>query len=198
MATSRAWSWTVRSNKRDEVLLAARNVFAARGYSGASMRLIAAEAGVTAMALYNYAPNKAGLFELVWKESVDSLYAGFGEAIIGKDSLLEEINAIFDYAYDAFTEDPEGLLFTSRLLVEREHPDLAHIDLHTEPFAEFFAAVTSRAVARRELSRSDLGTFVVFVTTLLWGFSPIATLDRESLPLSVAAAKAAVARFLHG
>lgn len=196
-ATSTAWSLTVRPNKRDEVLLAARNVFAARGYSGASMRLIAAEAGVTAMALYNYAPNKAGLFELVWKDSMEQLYAGFNEAIIGKDTLLEEISAVFDYAYGAFIEDEEGLLFTSRLMIERSHPDLAHIDLHTAPYAEFFSAVTSRAVARRELARADLGNFVVFVSTLLWGFSPIAMLDRDSLKLSVTAAKAAVERFLN-
>ena len=188
---------TVRPNKRGEVLLAARNVFAARGYAGASMRTIAADAGVTAMALYNYAPNKAGLFELVWKESVESLYAGFNKAIVGKETLLEEINAIFDFACEAFLDDREGLLFTSRLLVERNHPDLAHIDLHSAPYAEFFSTITSRAVSRRELARGDLGTFVVFVTTLLWGFSPIAALDRDSLQLSVDAAKTAVAKFLH-
>ena len=195
--TSKAWSWTVRSNKRDEVLLAARNVFAARGYAGASMRTIAADAGVTAMALYNYAPNKAALFELVWKESVETLYAGFTKAIVGKESLAEELDAVFDYAYDALLDDPEGLLFTSRLLVERSHPDLAHIDLHTAPYAEVFSVITARAVSRRELPRRELASFVGFVTTLLWGFMSIATLDPDALKISVSASKAAVARFLH-
>jgi AcrR family transcriptional regulator len=195
--TSKAWSWTVSANKRDEVLLAARDVFAARGYSGASMRTIAAEAGVTAMALYNYAPSKAALFELVWQESVEGLYAGFAKAIVGKDSLAAELDAVFDHAGTALLDDPAGLLFTSRLLVERSHPDLAHISLHTAPYAEFFSTITARAVSRRELPRRELASFVGFVTTLLWGFMSIATLDPDSLKVSVSASKAAVARFLH-
>lgn len=178
------------------MLLAARNAFAARGYSGASMRAIAADAGVTAMALYNYVPSKAALFELVWGESVEALYAGFGAAIVGKASLAEEIEAVFDHAYKAMLDDPAGLLFTSRLLVERGHPDLAHIDLHAAPYAEFFRDITERAVARRELARAQQVSFVGFVTTLLWGFMSIATLDRAALKVSVHASKAAVARYL--
>jgi AcrR family transcriptional regulator len=181
---------------RARVLLAARNAFAARGYSGASMRAIAADAGVTAMALYNYASSKAELFELVWSESVEALYAGFGDAIVGETSLAHEINAVFDHAYRALVDDPEGLLFTSRLLVERSHPDLAHIDLHTAPYAEFFGDLTARAVARRELPRHQQVAFVGFVTTLLWGFLSIAALDRDALKVSVDASKVAVANFL--
>ena len=105
---------TERPNKREQVLIAARGVFAARGYSGASMRSIADDAGVTAMALYNYAPSKAALFELVWSESVDALYAGFDKAIVGKESLVEQIEAVFEHAFEAMTEDPYGLFFTSR------------------------------------------------------------------------------------
>ncbi|HVV37220.1 MAG TPA: TetR/AcrR family transcriptional regulator [Acidimicrobiales bacterium] len=178
------------------MLLAARDAFAARGYSGASMRTIAADAGVTAMALYNYASSKAALFELVWGESVEALYAEFAKAIAGQATLVDEINAVFDAAYAAFVDDPVGLLFTSRLLVERRHPDLAHIDLHLTPYAEFFVDITERAVRRRELKRSQQVAFIGFVTTLLWGFTSIATLEPAVLQISVEASKAAVARFL--
>ncbi|MGH7806284.1 MAG: TetR/AcrR family transcriptional regulator, partial [Candidatus Binatia bacterium] len=163
------------------MLLAARHAFAARGYSGASMRVIAADDGVTEMALYYYASSKAELFELVWGESVETLYAGFGDAIVGRTSLADEIDAVFDHAYAVMLDDPDGLLFTSRLLAERSHPDLAHIDLHAAPYAEFFRDITERAVARRELKRRDQVAFVGFVTTLLWGFMSIATLDPAAL-----------------
>jgi AcrR family transcriptional regulator len=160
------------------------------------MRVIAADAGVTAMALYNYASSKAELFELVWSESVDALYAGFGDAIVGETSLAQEINAVFDHAYAVMRDDPEGVLFTSRLLVERSHPDLAHIDLHPAPYADFFTGITERAVRRRELRRNEQVTFVGFVTTLLWGFLSLAALDPDALKISVDASKAAVARFV--
>jgi len=160
------------------------------------MRAIAADAGVTAMALYNYAASKAALFELVWKESVESVYADFGDAIIGRTSLADQIAAVFDDAYGALRDDPEGSLFTARLPVERRHPDLAHIDLHTAPYTEFFARITQRAVARRELRAGDEATFVGFVTTLLWGFLSIAALDTDALKVSVDASKEAVAAYL--
>lgn len=178
------------------MLLAARNVFAARGYAGASMRTIAADAGVTAMALYNYAPSKAALFELVWGESVEALYSGFNKAIAGKATLRDEIDAVFDQMYEALHADPDGLTFTSRLLIERDHPDLAHLDLHAAPYAEFFRDVTERAVKRGELPRREQVEFVAFVTTLLWGFLSIASLDAAAFKYSVAAAKSAVGRYL--
>lgn len=178
------------------MLLAARDAFAARGYSGASMRTIAADAGVTAMALYHYAPSKAALFERVWGDSVEALYAGFSTAVAGAPSLAREIDAVFDHAREALLHDPQGLLFTARLLVERSHPDLAHIDLRPAPYAEFFRDMTARAVARDELRPAQQVAFVGFVTTLLWGFLSIATLDPAALRVSVDASKAAVARFL--
>lgn len=160
------------------------------------MRAIAADAGVTAMALYHYAPSKAALFERVWGDSVEALYAGFATAAAGRASLVEEIDAVFDHAHRALLRDPQGLLFTARLLVERGHPDLAHIDLRPAPYSEFFRAMTERAVARRELRPDQQLAFVGFVTTLLWGFLSIATLDAAALRISVDASKAAVARFL--
>lgn len=187
---------TERSNKREQVLLAARGVFAARGFSGASMRSIADDAGVTAMALYNYAPSKLALFELVWQESLEGLYSGFAKAIVGHDGIAAEINAVFDFAYEALVNDPDGVLFASRLLVESGHPELAHLNLSIEPYTAFFGGITERAVKAKELAPRDAETFVAFVTTQLWGFISIATFSTESLKLSVDSAKAAVERFL--
>jgi AcrR family transcriptional regulator len=72
---------------RSQVIVAARRPFTNQGYSGASMRGIAAEAGFTAMTLYTYAESKAELFELVWKDSIDRIYDDYAEVIAGRDSL---------------------------------------------------------------------------------------------------------------
>ena len=50
-----------RAKRRDELLHVAAEVFAERGYGGASMREIAARWGVQAAALYYYYPSKAML-----------------------------------------------------------------------------------------------------------------------------------------
>lgn len=178
------------------MLLAARGVFAARGYSGASMRSIADDAGVTAMALYNYAPSKLALFEWVWQESLEALYGGFAKAIVGHDGIAAEISAVFDFAHDALVSDPDGVLFASRLLVESGHPELAHLTLDIAPYTSFFGGITERAVKAKELKAADAAAFVAFVTTQLWGFISIATFSSESLAVSVDAAKTAVRKFL--
>jgi AcrR family transcriptional regulator len=51
------------SSTRDEILGAARKLFAERGYEGATMRAIAAEAGVDAALVVHFFGSKAGLLE---------------------------------------------------------------------------------------------------------------------------------------
>ncbi len=52
-----------RLNRERAILDAALTVFAASGYSGASMDAVAAEAGVTKPTLYSYFPSKESLFQ---------------------------------------------------------------------------------------------------------------------------------------
>nr|MBP9183997.1 helix-turn-helix transcriptional regulator [Fuscovulum sp.] len=50
-----------RLNRERAILDAALKVFAATGYSGATMDAVAAEAGVTKPTLYSYFPSKESL-----------------------------------------------------------------------------------------------------------------------------------------
>ena len=52
-----------RLNRERAILDAALKIFAAQGYSGASMDAVAAEAGVTKPTLYSYFPSKESLFQ---------------------------------------------------------------------------------------------------------------------------------------
>lgn len=55
---------------RGAILQAARRVIMARGYTAASMREIAEEAGITAAAIYNHFASKEALFSAVLEEVV--------------------------------------------------------------------------------------------------------------------------------
>ncbi|WP_131770844.1 TetR/AcrR family transcriptional regulator, partial [Candidatus Protofrankia californiensis] len=54
-----------RVDKREAILAAAFEVFARKGYEGASVDLIASEAGVAKPTLYNHLGSKENLFRLV-------------------------------------------------------------------------------------------------------------------------------------
>jgi AcrR family transcriptional regulator len=60
-----------RANTRDHVLAAARTVFADRGYRSASLRAIAAEAGVDAGMVRHFFGDKDGLFRAAMELPVD-------------------------------------------------------------------------------------------------------------------------------
>ncbi|WP_206443411.1 TetR/AcrR family transcriptional regulator [Candidatus Protofrankia californiensis] len=69
------------THKRQAVMRAARSVFGRVGYLGASIDMIAAEAGVSTRTIYNHFENKEHLFATVLTESSHQVAAAY-EAII--------------------------------------------------------------------------------------------------------------------
>lgn len=73
-------------DRRQEILEAALQVFAAKGYAAATNADIAREAGVTAAALYYYFPSKAELFRAVITERKSVIFPNVAQMA---DELLE-------------------------------------------------------------------------------------------------------------
>lgn len=174
---------------RCRVIRAARAAFASQGYAGASMRGIAADAGLTAMALYTYAPSKDALFRLVYEDGIARIYAEFASVVAGKETLLDEVHAILDRGGELLERDPDLLRFTMRVAMDRAHQDLRDIQLLTGPYLEFFQHLAERAVERGEVAPRDTLRMVSFVTMLLWGITTGAALDPANLHGAVETAK---------
>ncbi len=70
---------SVREQRRREgqarILEAARELFEADGVAGLSIRLIARRAGMPAMTLYRYFPNKTAIVRALWSEAFAPLFA---------------------------------------------------------------------------------------------------------------------------
>jgi AcrR family transcriptional regulator len=181
---------------RLRVTEAARHAFATQGYSGATMRSIAARAGVTAMAVYNYAPSKVALFELVWRDSIEAIYRDYEGVVAGRATLVDEVDAILDRSREVLVDNPDHIRFVVRVLVEQDHADLADIDLDVPRVAGFFRQLADRSVERGEIAERDREHLVVYVTTLLWGITTLAGFDPAVLDRAVDAAKWAARRQL--
>lgn len=66
---------------RQSALDAAMRLFQAHGLAGVTMRAVATEVGVSAMALYRYFPNKAGLLRGLWEFAITELHGVINAAI---------------------------------------------------------------------------------------------------------------------
>jgi AcrR family transcriptional regulator len=93
----------LRTSSREQLLDAAAQVFAERGYQGASVEAIAAAANVTKGALYWNFESKADLFFSLLEERVDQrvrLLLDHADAIAGEDGVTpmvsREISSVVD------------------------------------------------------------------------------------------------------
>lgn len=93
----------LKDDIRQKILASARQEFAKQGFAKASMRNIAAQAGVGVGNLYNYFPSKDDLFCTILSPVVSAFYTMFnrhhGEYVDALDMISEEylINAVTEY-----------------------------------------------------------------------------------------------------
>src|ERR1700752_404263 len=81
---------------RGSVSRAAREVFAERGYAAATTRDIIALAGITSPTLHHHFGSKAGLYLAVLDEVIEEILQSFEEAIAGRSTFLDRVDAILD------------------------------------------------------------------------------------------------------
>jgi AcrR family transcriptional regulator len=89
---------------RSELMRAARELFAERGYAGVGTEEIVARAGVTRGALYHHFEDKKDLFRAVHEELERDLVASIGERIAGIDDPWELLVTGVRAFLDACTE----------------------------------------------------------------------------------------------
>lgn len=110
-----------RSQRRAQLLGAARQVFAASGYHSASMEEIGSHAGVSKPVLYQHFPGKLDLYLAVLDDDVADLLVTVREAIQSSPQDNEARLAATIRAYFEFVDrgdQPFRLLFESDLIRE--------------------------------------------------------------------------------
>lgn len=100
--------------RKEEIVSIAADIFATKGYSGASLRDIAERAGLTKAALYYHFPDKEQIFEMVVMTRMATLNAAVSRAVAeaGPDPIAR-IHAFFDAAAGRIDEDPMGWIASS-------------------------------------------------------------------------------------
>lgn len=107
---------------RQAALDAAMKLFQAQGLTGVTMRAVATEVGVSAMALYRYFPNKAGLLRGLWEFAITELHGVINAAIAqpgltARQRLRAGVDAFLGY-YEARPDYYRLIFMTEQTYVE--------------------------------------------------------------------------------
>lgn len=158
------------AERRETIETAAAEVFAQRGYHGASIDEICRRAGVTAPVLYDHFGSKLALHKRLLERTRDELLAMWRSSLPGDEPLAVRIPR----AIDAWARYVQEHPYTSRMFFNETTGDPAVIEIHREVRAQSVAALGA-----------ILGT--------LEGAENVAGPDRESLEMASEVLRAGLA-----
>lgn len=144
--------------RREQLLLVARKVFAEKGFQATTMDDIAKEAGFTKPILYQYFDSKIELYREIVNETADQLLASLREAVSKVDSPREKIEVAFRVYFEMVVESTDAF----RILFIHSHEgetrgDLREFEAGLVSFLEPLIAVRIKPDHRRQLAAGVVG-----------------------------------------
>jgi len=97
----------MRPNNREAILKTARKLFLKYGYSGISMRTIAAEAKLTTGAVYFHFKNKKDIYKTICIEATEILIRKFKDATARQEMPQNKLISTYDAFISFFNENKE-------------------------------------------------------------------------------------------
>lgn len=93
-------------NVEKNIVESARNVFVEKGYDGATMRGIAAGAGINISMLHYYYRSKDNLFDIVFNDVFNRMYGRIFEVISSGQDVFTKIRKVVDIYLDTLSKEP--------------------------------------------------------------------------------------------
>jgi AcrR family transcriptional regulator len=179
---------------REELLAVARDVFAERGYAGASTTEIVKRAGMSPSALYHHFGSKAGLYAAVLRDSVDRIIAGMDAAVAGCGTFLDRLDAVLEALAELGHNRAHSPVAIAAPYEVRRHPELVEATAqlrrlggavfgvspaqtaHLDEQSFFERIVEARAADAQPPSRA----LVAMCVALVWGVTVLSvTLEQQ-------------------
>src|SRR5437899_4823820 len=149
-----------RDARRAQLLVAARDVFAAQGYHAAAMDDIADRAGVSKPVLYQHFPGKRELYLALLEQQVDELADRMTQAMAGTDDNRARVDGAVGAYFDFIDAEGEAFRLVFESDLRNDDEVRAVVDRGTracvEAIAEVIAADTGHDPERALLLASGL------------------------------------------
>ena len=97
---------TAGNNVEQDIVNAAQDIFVEKGYDGATMREIAARAGINISMLHYYFRSKDNLFDIVFNRVFQRLYGRIFEVMASSEDLFAKLQTIVDLYLQTVSENP--------------------------------------------------------------------------------------------
>jgi AcrR family transcriptional regulator len=130
------------------MLASAVKVFAERGFHGASMRQLAAQAGVTQSSFYNYFPGKADILLAILREAIAAQMALTQQAIDeAGDDVVDRFRAGITAFVRYYVDNPEVSLVATSELRYLEGDQRREVVAERDREQQIFASLVSEGAA---------------------------------------------------
>jgi AcrR family transcriptional regulator len=182
MARSEQLNQRMRDASRRRILKAALRLFAARGYAGTSIRMIASAAGISVGLLYNYFPTKADLLGALFEQSMRDVQASF----VSADSATAPAERIERLVRSSFAIIETNRDFWRLSYGVRMQPAVvAGLGKRLQAWTTTIQSTLVRYVAEAGSSRPEIDAALLFA--LIDGVSQHYVLDPRAYPLGAVA-----------
>jgi len=149
---------TPQNERRDQLLLVARRIFADRGFQATTMDDIAKEAGFTKPILYQYFESKTELYREIVNQTAEKLLSSLRRAVAEVESPRAKIEVAFRVYFEMVVSETDAF----RILFIHSHEgetkgDLRAVELGLVSFLEPLIAVRIKPDHRRQLAAGVVG-----------------------------------------
>ncbi|MFY9783222.1 MAG: TetR/AcrR family transcriptional regulator [Acidimicrobiales bacterium] len=149
---------TPHGERRDQLLLVARKIFAERGFQATTMDDIAKEAGFTKPILYQYFDSKTELYREIVNQTAEKLLDSLRTAVAAVESPRAKIEVAFRVYFEMVVGETDAF----RILFIHSHEgetkgDLRNVELGLVSFLEPLIAVRIKPDHRRQLAAGVVG-----------------------------------------
>jgi TetR/AcrR family transcriptional regulator len=185
---------------REQIFAAALDLFAERGYAGASLQDIVSAARLTKPTLYYYFKSKEGLFNALLEYAYQECFDRMQSAVARTTGVEEQLTEILASLFHFFGERRHltRLAFSSAFAAPGEMPVSPHIKLKRRRNFEFVHGVIKQGLADGALDRRLNSRELTYGIYGALSYHVMANLLLPGTRLNRTTAKRVVALFMNG
>jgi AcrR family transcriptional regulator len=140
---------------RRHIIDAARECFAAYGYTATTNRNIADRTGLTTASVYHHFGRKSDLMRAVFEATETEFGARMRDAVKGKEGMVAKIEALLEATHETLAEDRSKAVFMFVVREEaRRHVELSKI-VFDRTFADLSSEIVDQAIEDHEIAARD-------------------------------------------